>query len=210
MKFWTAAAAEPTGSGGLRPPSVGEPRSALPSSPHTPGGELACGKLLHGGQSPPLPVPPPSPLDSLRPLIATGLATRTHTVLGPEHLNTLTCRKNLAAALREQGRNAEAEAENRARISIEERVLGLGHPGGSDVRIPSRMKNPGFGDLGNGNLRESRASGHPGRGRKRGAARRGRGGGAFCRGRQPPGTRGMLVFRSNTKNGQPAKAARSV
>ena len=49
--------------------------------------------------------------------------------LGPEHPNTLGSRNNLADALREQGKYAEAEAQDRELIKIaEKKVLGPEHP----------------------------------------------------------------------------------
>jgi tetratricopeptide (TPR) repeat protein len=49
-------------------------------------------------------------------------------VLGPEHLDTLRSRHNLAVALAGQEKNAEAEEEDRAVLAIRERVLGPEHP----------------------------------------------------------------------------------
>ena len=47
---------------------------------------------------------------------------------GPEHPNTLSSRNNLANALDDQGKHAEAEAEHRAVLTSRERVLGPEHP----------------------------------------------------------------------------------
>ena len=49
-------------------------------------------------------------------------------VLGPEHPDTLASRNNLANALQEQGKYAEAEAGIRAVLTVRERVLGPEHP----------------------------------------------------------------------------------
>jgi hypothetical protein len=80
-KLWREMAGGPTGSGGLRPPSANDPRSALPGTPSTPGGEVACGVGANGGETPPLPVPAPDPADSLHALIRSGMATRV--LIGP-------------------------------------------------------------------------------------------------------------------------------
>ena len=58
----------------------------------------------------------------LRSLIANN--TR---LLGPEHRDTLSSRNDLAAALCEQGKHAEAENELRAVLEIQERVVGAEH-----------------------------------------------------------------------------------
>lgn len=47
---------------------------------------------------------------------------------GPMHQNTLDGRNALAIALRAQGKHAEAEAENRAVLAIQELALGADHP----------------------------------------------------------------------------------
>ena len=57
---------------------------------------------------------------------------RAHASSAVVHPDTLTRRNNLAFALNAQGKNAETEAEHRARIAIGERVLGAEHP---DVAI---------------------------------------------------------------------------
>src|SRR5205807_581456 len=49
-------------------------------------------------------------------------------VLGPEHPDTLFTRNNLAGVLDDQGKYAEAEAQDRELIKIEERVMGPEHP----------------------------------------------------------------------------------
>jgi tetratricopeptide (TPR) repeat protein len=49
-------------------------------------------------------------------------------VLGPEHPDTLSARGDLAEALAAEGKYAEAEAEGRAVIKLEEKVLGAEHP----------------------------------------------------------------------------------
>ena len=43
-------------------------------------------------------------------------------------METLECRNNLATALNEQGRHAEAEKEHRAVLALRERLLGAEHP----------------------------------------------------------------------------------
>jgi tetratricopeptide (TPR) repeat protein len=52
----------------------------------------------------------------------------TNAHFGKEHPNTLASRNDLANALDQQGKHAEAEAEHRAVLTIRERVLGAEHP----------------------------------------------------------------------------------
>jgi hypothetical protein len=55
-------------------------------------------------------------------------------MLGPEHPDTLMTRNNLAIALNEQGKYAEAETQDRELIKLYEKVLGPEHP---DTQVKS-------------------------------------------------------------------------
>ena len=50
------------------------------------------------------------------------------TVLGPEHLDTLTSMSHLAVALSSQGKYIEAEQIHQQTLELRQKMLGLEHP----------------------------------------------------------------------------------
>ena len=67
-------------------------------------------------------------------VIGERLVAASERVLGPDHLDTLTSRNNLALAYRAAGRNGEAISLHEQTLAARERVLGRDHPGTLTLR----------------------------------------------------------------------------
>jgi hypothetical protein len=66
-------------------------------------------------------------------------ASRLGEVLTPDHPDTLVCRANLAVTLHDAGRDDEAEELRITILGEFSRVLGAGHPDGTQLRKWQRI-----------------------------------------------------------------------